>query len=143
MVYRGPFYTGVKGYVMFLQIHSNGEADTDFSFLSVNTILLFGPNDNDLSWPLKQDTSITLLNQLEDRNHYTVKEGSEDINPVIRVVQKRISAVGLAGRITHKDVYQPQTSNCLYFRDDCLYFKVAVYIKHHRSDLKLAFKRGY
>ena len=132
----GPFYTGVKGYMMCLQFHPDGETDKDFGFLSVNTTLRSGPNDNDLSWPLKQDTSITLLNQLEDRNHYTVKKAADDINPVSRA-GLCMQLVGKAGRISHKDIYQPKTTNCVYFRDECLYFKVALHTTHKKLGLFL------
>jgi hypothetical protein len=125
VVYSESFYTGVKGYKMCLQICPDGKTDKDFGFLSVSTMLRSGPNDNDLSWPLRQDTSITLLNQLEDRNHYTVKKEANDINPGLVVCAgQAMPAVGIAGRISHKDIYQPQTANCIYFRDDCLYIKV-------------------
>jgi hypothetical protein len=131
VVYSESFYTGVKGYKMCLQICPDGKTDKDFGFLSVSTMLRSGPNDNDLSWPLRQDTSITLLNQLEDRNHYTVKKEANDINPGLVVCAgQAMPAVGIAGRISHKDIYQPQTANCIYFRDDCLCFKVTSHMNN-------------
>ena len=137
VVYSESFYTGVKGYKMCLQIYPDGETDREFGFLSVNTMLRSGPNDNDLSWPLKQDTSITLLNQLEDRNHGVVKRDTNDISPVTRAAGLGMSAVGIAGRISHKDIYQPQTANCIYFRDDCLYIKVTLHMKNYIPGLFL------
>ena len=58
------FYTGPNGYKMHIRVRSNPP------HIAVHAVLEKGENNNKLSWPFVGDVTVTLLNQLEDKNHY-------------------------------------------------------------------------
>jgi hypothetical protein len=63
-----PFYTHPNGYHMALTVLVNGHNGTH---VSVYYCLLEGEHDAELKWPFIGEVMFTLLNQLEDGNHYT------------------------------------------------------------------------
>ena len=130
-----PFYTGIKGYRICLQIHLSGEEEKDLSNLIVKTMLLKGPNDHLLHWPLQQDTSIILLNQLEDRNHHTIKAGTGNIDPIERIKEEEMTLFGTPARLPYQQLIQPAKANCQYMRDDSVYIKVTLVPQSLRTPL--------
>ena len=65
--YTRPFYTHHNGYKMQLRVYPY----KDNKAISVYCHLMKGERDNHLRWPYKGNITITLLNQLEDSQHYT------------------------------------------------------------------------
>ena len=58
--FSSPFYTHLRGYHMTLEVDAN---------VSVFAAILEGEYDAELKWPFVGKVHITLLNQLNDRNH--------------------------------------------------------------------------
>ena len=63
-----PFYTSPKGYAIKIVVFVDKE--NYITIISVQPCK--GDHDNTLSWPFVGEVSVTLLNQLEDRDHHTV-----------------------------------------------------------------------
>ena len=65
------FYTGPRGYHMAVRVSANGVDDSRGTHLSVYAPVVKGPYDAELKWPFTGEVTFTLLNQLEDENHWT------------------------------------------------------------------------
>ena len=119
-----PFHMGIKGYKMQLLIYPRGETEEYSSFLSLKVVLMSGSNDHLLPWPLQHDVSIILLNQLEDAHHLTIKQEAEVLGVSIGRVTHQKVVVGETAHVHHQHLSHSPKANCLYLKDDCLYFKV-------------------
>jgi len=91
--------------------------------------LMRGKNDNNLSWPFRGEVTVTLLNQLEDKNHITARmRYSEDMDDESnrRVVDRdRSEGYGLNRFIAHDRLGYSATKNRQLLKDDCLYFRIS------------------
>ena len=67
--YSKAFYTNDKGYQMCLCVDAAGNDDGEDTHLSVFLTLMKGPHDDELTWPLRGEFEITLLNQISDSEH--------------------------------------------------------------------------
>ena len=65
------FYTSLNGCLMGIFIHANGLDEGKGTHVSIDVALDDGDYDDEISWPFKADVTVTLLNQLEDDNHFT------------------------------------------------------------------------
>ena len=86
-----------------------------------------GKNDDNLPWPFTGEVTITLLNQLADKNHYT----ATIIFPQDSESSRRVVYGELALRGYGRPKFIPHTQldaqwNCQYLKDDCLYFRIEV-----------------
>ena len=70
-----PFYTHCFGYRVCLIVTLNGIEEFKGSNMSVGISILTGPNDAKLSWPLKGQFTVTLLNQVKNNNHHFLTSG--------------------------------------------------------------------
>ena len=115
------FYTGPGGYHMALEVDANGDGDGKGSHVSVFACVLEGKYDTGLKWPLTGHLTCMLLNQLEDKNHYTA---------VINfTAEANVRAGTIRGRpkfIPHSMLTYDPMKNTQYLKDDTLYFKVSV-----------------
>jgi len=70
--YSDPFYTHHKGYRMQMSINPGGNitSSTRGTHLSVGLILMKGPYDCQLRWPLKGHCEVKLLNQISNSEHH-------------------------------------------------------------------------
>jgi hypothetical protein len=122
-----PFFTTVIGYKSCLLVYPGGDIGKDLGHISVYTALQRGPNDDILSWPFKKTAKVTLLNQLEDGVHRvdTTDFGRAGEN-CTRIKPGAQSATGRGnGRfIAHTRLNKSQSRNCLYLKDNCLFFKI-------------------
>ena len=67
-----PFYTGMGGYKMCLEVNANGwGAGKGTHSVSVCTCLMCGEFDSHLKWPFRGNVTIQLVYQLEDKEHHT------------------------------------------------------------------------
>ena len=89
-----------------------------------------GDNDDNLKWPFKGTIEVSLLNQLEDGQHYTRQPWSHDSDVPercrVRVTEGLRShcAQGLHKFISHQDLNYQADKNCRYLMDDTLFFRV-------------------
>ena len=80
-VYQSPpFYTSCEGYRMCIRVFVNGYNEGMGTHISAYAVLLKGDYDDKLSWPFVGEVTVTLLNQLEDTNHYVQKIKIEQEN---------------------------------------------------------------
>ena len=70
-----PFYTHCFGYRICLLVTLNGIEECKGSSVSIGISILTGPNDAKLSWPLKGQFTVTLLNQVKNSNHHFLTSG--------------------------------------------------------------------
>jgi hypothetical protein len=74
------------------------------------------------------DVTITLLNQLEDNNHYTKTINLPATNPH--------DNLGYPGFIAHSELAHDPLKNTQYLKDDTLYFSVSVLPADHKPWLE-------
>ena len=66
--YSEPFYTWKNGYQMCLSTDVSHDGD----HLSVWVYVMKGSHDDELTWPLRGNLEIKLLNQTSDNEHHSV-----------------------------------------------------------------------
>ena len=122
-----PFFTTQTGYKLCLHVNAEGYKEENKGHISVFTALQRGPNDDILSWPFDRTVNITLLNQLEDRNHHSELTTFEHANPDVTQIKpgaKSATGWGRTKFISHGNLGKKQILNCQYLKDDCLFFKI-------------------
>ena len=128
--YSPPFYTHKGGYKMCIRVYANGSGKGEGSHISVFANLMKGDYDDNLEWPIQGKVTVTLLNQLQDRDHekWIMKypKGKDD-KSVQRVVKGDMAeeAYGFLTFIPHEDLEFNAVMNCQYLKDDNLYFCVS------------------
>jgi len=126
--YSPPFYIHSGSYKMCISVYANGNGSGKGTHISVFAYLMRGKNDDNLSWPFTGKVTITLLNQLEDKNHHRITvKFPENVEGNQRVVNSDRGHTGY-GRpefILCNQVGYDAKKNCQYLKDDCLYFRVA------------------
>ena len=86
-------------------------------YMSVDVWRSDGDYDDDLSWPLKADVTIALLNQLEDKNHYS---------KTIAIDTNHRNYAECPTFIPHSELELNPVKKIQYLKDDTLYFRVTV-----------------
>ena len=86
------FYTHYFGYRVCLVMTPNGIGDRQGSHVSLGISVLTDPNDARLSWPLKGQFTITLLNQAKNSNHYL----TPGIRPSFKTTNSEMSNLNIA-----------------------------------------------
>jgi len=123
-----PFYLHPSSYKMCIRVYANGYGIGEGTHVSVFIFLMRGKNDDNLSWPFRGEVTVTLLNQLKDKNHYTdtatYAEGS--ITGANRVVHSNMGQKGYGWSrfISHDRLGYDVWHNRQYLKDDCLYFQI-------------------
>ena len=64
------FYTHKKGYKMCLGVDAASHGEGRGTHVSVYMYLMKGPHDDELTWPLRGEFEIKLLNQISDSEHH-------------------------------------------------------------------------
>ena len=80
--YSRPFYTGMGGYKMCLDVDANGSGIGRGTHISVFTLLMRGEFDSHLKWPFRGTVTFQLVNLLEDKEHHTDSNAYKDVPPV-------------------------------------------------------------
>ena len=117
-----PFYTHSGGYYMCIDVFPNGRNSGGKNCLSVYSRLLNGIYDASLSWPFRGTVTFTLLNQLEDKYHYsqTLKYEADHDG----------SVWGLPKFISHAKLSSYPVKSTQYLKNDVLYFRIAVRVNN-------------
>ena len=129
IIYSPAFYTGPKGYKMCIGMYANGCGDSKDTHVSVYACLMKGENDDYLPWPFTGTVTVELLNQLEDKNHYSMTmKFPSDNGSSQRVVDENKWGIGWGWTkyISHSDLGHNAAKNCQYLKDDRLHFKISV-----------------
>ena len=128
-VYSPPMYSSPTGYKMCLNANGNGKGEG--GHVSVFAYLLRGENDDHLPWPFTGKVVIELLNQLEDRDHWTktvqFKRNEYSSKRVVDSDDDRAdTGYGRPKYIPHSSLGYNPVKNCQYLKDDCLYFRFEI-----------------
>ena len=123
--YSRPFYTGMGGYKMCLEVDANGDGAAKGTHVSVFTYLMRGEFDSQLKWPFRGTVTIQLVNQLEDKEHHTDSNAYKDVPPAAAQVDgERSAGWGSPGFLPHSALGLSVASNRQYLKDDCLIFRI-------------------
>ena len=132
--YSSSFYIHPGSYKMCIYVDANGGGEYEGTHISVYACLMRGKNDDNLSWPFRGEVTITLLNQLEDRNHYKrliVYRRDLDDESNRRVMDRYAGqGYGWPGFISHDRLGYDAEQNCQYLKEDCLYFQIKAKAPH-------------
>ena len=127
--FSDPVYSHFGGYRMCLMMDANGFRTGKGTHVSVYIYLMRGDNDDNLKWPFKGTIKVSLLNQLEDGQHYT-KQIWAPKNNVPEDTSGRVTGKERAARgwgspefISNQDL-QTVGKNCQYLKDNTLFFRV-------------------
>ena len=130
--YSPTFYTHREGYRMCLQVYANGKdvgnGTHDHVHVSVFTSLMRGEFDSRLKWPFRGTVTIQLVNQLEDKEHFTEPNsytGKTPNNCAARVTNgERSGGWGTSKFILHSELGLSVANNRQYLKDDRLVFRI-------------------
>ena len=128
--YSDPVYSHFGGYKMCLRIHPNGYGYGKNTHISVFVHLMKGDNDDNLKFPFKGCIVVSLLNQLEDKNHRTREPWSPEdrvynsANGRVTTEERSGFGWGRTQFIPHNDLNYNSDKNCQYIKNDCLFFRV-------------------
>ena len=127
-IYSPAFYTSRGGYKMRISVNANGSGAGTGTHVSVYAHLMKGENDNHLPWPFTGTVTIELLNQMEDKNHYSRNfQFIPDSDTSQLVVNEEMNiGYGFSRYISHTNLEYDATRNCQYLKDNCLYFNISV-----------------
>ena len=134
--YSRPFYTGMGGYKMCLNVDANGWGAGKGTHVSVYTYFMRGQFDSHLMWPFRGTVTIQLVNQLEDKEHLTEPITYIDTTPDVNASRVTVGERCKLG--WGKQVFLPHCELCLsvannrqYLKDDCLIFRIIVSVKQN------------
>ena len=113
---------------MAIAVYANGEGDGVGTHVSVYAPLVQGKFDSQLNWPLVGSVTFTLLNQLQDKNHY---------RKIVLLTKEHGAVVGKSGWgfwkfIPHSELGHDPVKNMQYLKDDTLYMRVEVKVDEHK-----------
>ena len=118
-----PFYTGLEGYKMCLNVEANGYGHGAGTHVSVFLWLMKGEHDDKLKWPFQGDITVQLLCRKRDWGHleYTISFGDDAAayGSAVRVTSGERAAMGqgISNFLLNSCVTQ-------YLHNDCLKLRV-------------------
>ena len=127
-----PFYTDPFGYKLCLVVYANGCCGGEGSHMSAFVHVMAGEFDDQNDWPIDEEISVELQNQLEPRRHHIVDCSLTRSKPlhIRRKVQRSPETNARARKgsgtptfITHSTLYS-SSGRCQYLKNNCLYFAV-------------------
>ena len=132
--FSDPFFA--DSYKLCLRVYADGCGNCKGTHLSVFFCIMKGPNDNQLSWPLRGIFTVELLNQLSNTGHYSKKViyqgNSNEYGDKVVTDEKSSLGWGLSSFMPHTDLYNI-TSVCQYFKDDCVFLQVSKMMPFNKS----------
>ena len=127
--FRSPsFYTSCNGYKSLIAVFFGDK------HIHIGFKVLEGDNDDKLSWPFVGEVKFTLLNQLENANHYGDVLSVSAEEQVIANNNK--CAVPTLQFTSYSSLGYDQLNNIQYLKDDTLYFTVSVEEADHKPWLE-------
>ncbi len=116
-----PFYSHPRGYHLALEVDVNGDSSGEGTHVTLWALIVKGDYDTKLKWPFLGKVTITLLNQLEDKDHHT---------KVVSLTSKEDARVGdiwgYPKFTPHSALGHDPDKNTQYLKDNTLYFRVSV-----------------
>ena len=110
-------------------MYANGTGTGEDTYVSVYTYLMRGGNDDNLKWPFKGTIKVSLLNQLENGQHFIEEPWSLDNDHVAasgRVIKSDRARCGRGQQrfIPHQDLDYKDTKHCQYLKASTVFFRV-------------------
>ena len=120
-VFSPSHYISPNGYNAKIEVHANGFVEGKGTHVSAFMCIVRGDYDNQLKWPFVGTVTLTLLNQLEDKNHYI-----QTFN-ITSELKKRPGSPGWGHPkfIPHSALSYDGVKNTQYLKDDTLHFKMS------------------
>ena len=125
--FSDPVYSHFGGYKMCIKAYIGDEKPTH---VSVSIHLMQGENDDNLKWPFKGTIKVSLLNQLEDRQHFTRQVWSPDcripeyISGRVTGRDKAVNGWRVDDFIPQQDLVYNSYKNCQYLKDNTVFCRV-------------------
>ena len=117
---------------MCISMDANGVGEGKGTHVSVGAHLMKGENDDLLTWPFTGMITVELLNQLEDKNHYSMTmtfPPNEEAGRQVVYEERPSKGWGMQKYIPHSALGYNAAKNCRYLRNDCLYLRISVEVK--------------
>ena len=115
---------------MFMSVYANRKGPGEGTHILVFAFFLQGEFDDSLTWPFTGSVTVTLLNQLEDKNHHqhTIEypEGTDNETNSRVINGRKVQGNGEPYFISHDALAYDPVTNCQYLKEDCLCFEVSV-----------------
>ena len=115
---------------MCLSVDAYGGNNANGTFVGVYISLMRGDNDDNLKWPFNGTIKVSLLNQLEDGQHYTKQIWSPDIH-IPEVFSGRVTGMeransgwGQSPFIFHQELNYHGNQNCQYLKYNIVFLRV-------------------
>jgi len=121
--YGDSFYTHHKGYKMCLCIEAGGIDCVKETHLLVRLVLLKGPYDDQLRWPLKGHCEVKLLNQISNSEHH-LGNGQYYYGGSHKQVIIGSHDMWCSNQFINSQELSKITSTCQYLKDDRIFFQV-------------------
>ncbi|XP_065887470.1 TNF receptor-associated factor 3-like [Dysidea avara] len=120
-LYSDSFYTHHKGYKMCLYVYATGYD----GYMKVFLILMEGPYDDELRWPLKGNCEVKLLNQISNSEHH-LGNGQYRDNGHKRVTSAERNSYPMwyTNQFIPREHLQKITPTCQYLKDDSIFLQV-------------------
>ena len=120
------FYSHDNGYKMCLNIVVNGYGDSRGTHLSAFLLFMMVSYDDELTWPVRGEFEVKLLNQISDSEHHSKmvklgEEGGEQQDQVIEDVRGDYGW-GYPNYISNEDLQK--SPSCQFLKNDCLFFQI-------------------
>ena len=128
--YTRSFYTHLGGYKMRLQVYPNGMDSGKNTHMSVYCQLMPGKNNDQLTWPFKGTVVVSLLNQIEDKEHINKEVWSSHHVVPDEVAKKPVCTRNNEGwgyaQFLQFSVIEDFAGDKQYLMNDTLIFKICV-----------------
>ena len=118
-----PRYSHPQGYLFALKVDIEGKGFGRGTHIGVSVVAGKGDYDAKLKWPLLGYVTITLLNQMEDKNHHSVTltlSGEDNIRQGSNCSDNTF--------IRHSKLGYDPVKNTQYLKNDTLYFRMAAHL---------------
>ena len=123
-----PFFSHTKGYKMNLGVYSGGFSEAEHTHMSVFLFINKGQYDDELTWPLRGELKIKLLNQLSDDEHlvHAVTYDDTTDHRARRIAEEDQTTYGngIIHFISNTDLNKV-TPTCQFLKDDCIFLQVS------------------
>ena len=108
-----------------MHVNAAGTDDGKGTHLSVRLHLMKGPHDDKLTWPLRGDFTVTLLNQISDNNHHSVIFPLNNSAAGNRVTngEYAVRGWGMTTFIANEELHRFAPAR-QFLKDDCIFFQV-------------------
>uniref|UniRef100_T1IS05 MATH domain-containing protein n=1 Tax=Strigamia maritima TaxID=126957 RepID=T1IS05_STRMM len=123
VVYSDPFYSSEFGYKMRLMLYPNGNGACTGTHLSIYRQMMKGRNDAVLKWPIEYTGDVTILDQLNYKEHHSYKIESDLIKfreYYAKPINEFNTGVGFPAFISLEKL-KP-----LYLVDDAIFIKLEI-----------------